>query len=103
MQAACTAVIAALAFAMSGCMVGPDYVRPDAPVPVAYKEAPGWKVAQPADDAPRGNWWQAYGDPELDALVAQVDISNQTVKAAEARMREALAATQEHAPRYFRW
>jgi len=94
MHAARTALIAALALAMSGCMVGPDYVRPDAPVPVAYKEAPGWKVAQPSDDAPRGNWWQAYGDPELDALVAQVDISNQTVKAAEARMREALAATQ---------
>ena len=75
-------------------MVGPDYGRPRRLTPAAYKEAPGWKVAQPADDAPRGNWWQAYGDPELDALVAQVDISNQTVKAAEARMREALAATQ---------
>ena len=78
-------------------MVGPDYVRPSTPVSPAYKEAkemPGWKVAQPADDAPRGNWWEAFGDADLNALEAQVDISNQTVQAAEARMREALAATQ---------
>ncbi len=80
-----SALIAALSLGAGGCMVGPDYERPTAPTPAAYKEAPGWKVAQPADDAPRGNWWEAYRDPELDALVAQVDISNQTVKAAEAR------------------
>jgi outer membrane protein TolC len=91
---ACTALVATFALAVGGCMVGPDYVRPAAPTPAAYKEAPGWKVAQPADDAPRGNWWEAYGDPELNALEAQIDISNQTLKAAEARMREALAATQ---------
>ena len=89
-----SALIAALSLGAGGCMVGPDYERPTAPTPAAYKEAPGWKVAQPADDAPRGSWWEAYRDPELDALVVQVDISNQTVKAAEARMREALAATQ---------
>jgi len=91
---ACTALMATLALTLGGCMVGPDYVRPAAPTPAAYKEAPGWKVAQPADDAPRGNWWEAYGDPELNALEAQIDVSNQTLKAAEARMREALAATQ---------
>ena len=82
-----------LAF-LGGCMVGPDYVRPAAPVPAAFKEMPGWKVAQPADDATRGNWWEAFGDPDLNALCIQVDVSNQTVKAADARMREALAATQ---------
>jgi len=75
-------------------MVGPDYVRPSAPVPAAYKEAVDWKVAQPSDDTPRGNWWEVFGDADLNALVAQVDISNQTVLAAEARVREARAATQ---------
>ncbi len=34
-----------------------------------------------------------YDDPDLNALEAQVDISNQTVAAAEARVREATAAT----------
>jgi NodT family efflux transporter outer membrane factor (OMF) lipoprotein len=81
-------------FVLNGCMVGPDYVRPAAPVPAAYKEAAGWKIAQPSDDAPRGNWWEAFGDPDLNALEAQVDISNQTIQAAEARVREASAATQ---------
>jgi NodT family efflux transporter outer membrane factor (OMF) lipoprotein len=80
--------------ALHGCMVGPDYARPSAPVPAAYKEAADWKIAQPSDDAPRGNWWEAFRDPDLDALEAQVDVSNQTIQAAEARVREASAATQ---------
>src|SRR5450631_1816850 len=80
--------------ALCGCMVGPDYVRPAAPVPAVFKEAAGWKVAQPSDDAPRGNWWEAFNDPDLNALEAQVDISNQTVLAAEASVRVAQAATQ---------
>jgi NodT family efflux transporter outer membrane factor (OMF) lipoprotein len=89
-----TGLLVATVAALHGCMVGPDYVRPSAPTPVAYKEAPGWKVAQPRDDAPRGNWWEVFGDPDLNDLEAQVDISNQNILAAEARVREALAATQ---------
>jgi len=75
-------------------MAGPDYVRPAAPTPAAFKEAQGWKVAQPRDDAPKGNWWEAFADPDLDRLVAEVDVSNQTVQAAAARVREAQAATE---------
>ena len=83
----------AVAATLAGCMVGPDYVRPTAPAPAAYKEAAGWKVAQPADDAPRGAWWEAFNDTDLNALEAQVDISNQTIAAAAARVREATSAT----------
>lgn len=84
----------ALCVLLTGCMVGPDYVRPTAPTPAAYREAEGWKVAQPADAAPRGSWWEAFNDPELNALVVQVEVSNQSVAAAEARVRQATAATQ---------
>ncbi len=77
-----------------GCMVGPDYERPAAPVASSFKEAANWKVAQPSDAAPRGNWWESFRDPDLNALAEQVDISNQTIQAAEARVREASAATQ---------
>ena len=77
-----------------GCMVGPDYERPPAPESSSFKEAANWKVAQPSDEAPRGNWWEAFGDPDLNALEEQVDISNQTIQAAAARVREASAATQ---------
>ena len=89
---ACAVTI--LAAILASCMVGPDYVRPTAPVPAAYKDGVDWKVAKPSDDAPRGNWWEAFNDADLNTLEAQVDISNQTVQAAEARVREASAATQ---------
>ena len=88
---AAAAMLACIATA--GCMVGPDYVRPAAEVPAAFKEMEGWKSAQPQDAAPRGNWWEAFGDAELDALEAEVDISNQTIAAAAARVRNAQAAT----------
>jgi NodT family efflux transporter outer membrane factor (OMF) lipoprotein len=89
-----TALLTVSAAALYGCMVGPDYVRPATPVPEAYKEIAGWKVAQPGDEGPRGSWWEAFNDPDLNALEAQVDISNQTIQAAAAAMREARAATQ---------
>lgn len=80
-----------LALALTGCMVGPDYHRPDAEVPAAYKEAGDWKPAEPGDAAARGNWWEIYGDSELDSLVAQVEISNQNIVLAAAQYRQALA------------
>ena len=87
-------IACAFALLLAGCMVGPDYVRPSAPVPAQYKEADGWKVAQPSDAAPRGPWWQAYQDPDLDALMTQVDVSNQSIALYAARVREANAGTQ---------
>lgn len=88
-----TLVLAAAATLAAACTVGPDYVRPSAEVPAAYKEGRDrgdrdWKPAEPRDQAPRGPWWEVYGDPELSALLAQVDISNQNVKAAAAQLRE---------------
>ncbi|HEX8987472.1 MAG TPA: efflux transporter outer membrane subunit [Rhodocyclaceae bacterium] len=76
---------------LAGCAVGPDYKRPDVETPAAYKEAGNWKPAEPKDEAPRGNWWSLYGDAELDKLMAQVEVSNQNVKAAEAQYRQAQA------------
>ena len=87
-------LLAAIVTLLAGCMVGPDYVRPTAPAPAAFKEAEGWKTAQPGDTAPRGAWWEVFGDADLAALERQVDLANQTVQAAEARVREAQAATQ---------
>ena len=78
---------------LAGCAVGPDYVRPAAPSSSAFKEAQGWKVAEPRDAAPKGPWWEAFADPDLNRLESQVSVSNQTVQAAAARVREAQAAT----------
>ncbi len=80
-----------LALALVGCAVGPDYLRPDAAVSDAYKEATGWKVAEPQDESNRGNWWEIFGDPQLSALIESIDISNQNVRLAEAQFRQAQA------------
>jgi NodT family efflux transporter outer membrane factor (OMF) lipoprotein len=94
-------VAAAALFALGACTVGPDYVRPSADAPAAFKEAEGWKPAEPKDQIPRGNWWSVFGDSRLDELEAQVDISNQNIKVAEARVRQARALTQQARAAFF--
>ena len=75
----------------SGCMVGPDYQKPDAPVSADFKELTGWKPAAPRDTTDKGDWWSVYNDPELDRLERMVEVSNQTVKQFEAQYRNAVA------------
>ena len=81
-------------------MVGPKYNPPAIPAAPAYKEAlpesfkegDGWKTARsPATGTLRGNWWEIFGDPELNQLEQQLTVDNQDLKAAEARFREARA------------
>lgn len=91
----------ALLASVAGCAVGPDYRRPDVAIPVAYKETGEWKPAEPKDSAPRGNWWEIYGDAELNVLVSQVEVSNQNVLAAAAQYRQALALLGNARAAYF--
>ena len=98
LQCACFANVAACAAALAllgGCLVGPNYVRPPAPVPAAYKEGADWKPAEPRDAVNRGKWWEIFGDAKLNALIEQVDVSNQTVRAAEAKLRQAEALVEQ--------
>ncbi len=85
-----------IAISLTGCMVGPRYQRPAAPVPPEFKEsaaaAPAWKLGQPNDAALKGDWWTLYGDPQLNALESQVDTANQGLKISEANFRAARAA-----------
>jgi NodT family efflux transporter outer membrane factor (OMF) lipoprotein len=76
---------------LAGCAAGPDYVRPQIEAPAQFKEMQGWRQAEPRDALPRGTWWTMFGDRELDALMARVDLSNQTLRAAEARFRQSRA------------
>ena len=100
---------AALAFAcvglLQGCRVGPRYVAPNTPAPPAFKEAPQqsadgttWIPATPQDATLRGNWWELYNEPELNALETQLNTSNQNIAqsfqnfmAARAQVRQARA------------
>ena len=80
------------AFSLAGCSLAPVYRVPETPVPAnAYQEAGDWKPAQPADAQPRGQWWGAFQDSQLNSLEAQVTASNQNLKAAFARLQQARA------------
>ncbi len=80
--------------ALSACAVGPNYHRPAAPTPAHFKEADGWKPAEPREAASGTPWWSVYEDATLDSLEKQVNVSNQTLKASEAAWREAVAVAQ---------
>jgi NodT family efflux transporter outer membrane factor (OMF) lipoprotein len=85
---------------LSACTVGPAYERPDVTastraLPSTYKALDGWKVATPGDLIDRGDWWTLLGDLRLDALIGRVNVSNQTIAAAEASYRQARALVRE--------
>jgi NodT family efflux transporter outer membrane factor (OMF) lipoprotein len=90
-------VLAGLGLMAAGCSVGPKYAVPTTQVPTAFKEPPPaafkeFRASDPKDDKLKGKWWELFGDPQLNALEEQVNISNQNVAQAEAQFREARAA-----------
>jgi NodT family efflux transporter outer membrane factor (OMF) lipoprotein len=98
---------AALCTLLAGCTVAPKYPgpAPAPPPPAAYKELPqsgdGWQVAQPQDAKLRGNWWEIFGDPELNALEEQMNINNQNIKQYFENYMEARALVREARSEYF--
>jgi len=89
----CCALVTALAISTAACRaVGPNYAKPPAPTPQAFKEPlpAGWKEGEPRDDAIRGKWWEIFNDPQLNALEEQVP-SNLNIVQAEAQFRAARA------------
>ncbi len=76
----------------AGCAVGPDYQRPAVTAPAAFKEAGDWKPSEPAEQVPRGKWWEIYGDNVLNGLEDRVEVSSNTLAIAEAQYRQAQAA-----------
>ena len=88
----------ALISTLAGCLVGPNYKRPEATtIPSSYAGATNvWGLAHPQAQFPKGNWWEIFGSPELNSLEAQACASNQQVKAAVQRFfesRDVLART----------
>ena len=68
-------------------MVGPNYARPAVEQPAHFKSQADGDPAPPL----AREWWQLYGDPELDRLIANASASNQTLRQAVARVDEARA------------
>lgn len=86
---------------LSACAVGPDYVRPEVAQPTVFKEAAGWKTAEPRDQEIRGKWWEIYNDPLLNSLQEQVTTSNLSLAQADAAYRQALALVQGARSEFF--
>lgn len=78
-----------VAMHLTACAVGPDYARPEAAFSNEFKEAKGWKPAQPRDTALPQTWWRIFEDPKLNELEEQVAAANQSVAQAEAQYRQA--------------
>lgn len=85
----------ATAAVLAACNTAPVAQQAAVDVPVAYKEAAAaqsrWKRAEPAEAQPRGEWWRAFGDEQLNALQAQADAGNPGLAAAAARVKAARA------------
>ncbi len=84
----------ALALALSGCAVGPDYLRPASWLPAAFSEAP---TAEAKNEAPAVDqrWWTLFNDATLDKLVDQALAGNADLRTAIARVEQADAAARE--------
>jgi multidrug efflux system outer membrane protein len=93
----------------------PEFRQPAVETPTAFRNSqlPGaaefagiegsrWKPAQPAEQQPRGQWWLAFQDPALTALVEEASANNANLAVAASRVRQARAiagiATADRAP-----
>ena len=81
------AALSTVSVIAAGCMVGPDYVRPNIEQPAGFKSEPAGEAAAPI----AMEWWQLYGDPELSELIETATAFNQTLQQAVARVDEARA------------
>ena len=83
-----------LGLLLSGCMVGPDYVRPKLDIPSAFF----YEEKEAADTANTG-WWRQFDDPELDSLIAEALANNRNVRIAAANVEQGAAVlTQVRSP-----
>ena len=76
---------------LSACAIGPNYHRPAITPAASFKEVGDWKPSEPGDALNRGPWWEIYHDDVLNQLEAQVELSNENIKAAAASYEQALA------------
>lgn len=80
------------ALLLAGCATALPELPAQPPAPIAFKEGGGrWTTAAPAESRDRGNWWKAFGDPTLDALVEAAAVNNTSVQEAAARLAQARA------------
>lgn len=93
------AAVLSAGLALGGCAIGPDYLRPSAWLPTAYREAPPLPPVQNA--ALDTRWWSLFGDATLNDLVDQALKNNADLRTAVARVEQANAAAREAGAAFF--
>ena len=78
-----------LLFLMSGCMVGPDFVKPDAPLEDVWTQQEDSRIKTEAAD--NREWWTVFDDPVLNNLIEQAYQQNLDLQVAGLRILEARA------------
>src|SRR5436190_10409519 len=71
----------------AGCTVGPNYQRPDVPLPDHF----GATTRPATEHVDFARWWTNFNDPQLDSLIDRAVAGNLDLKTAAARVREARA------------
>jgi outer membrane protein TolC len=74
---------------LAGCATAPEYRKPALDLPAAWKVDAPWRQGTPSDGAPKGPWWQGFGDPVLDQLEQQALVNSPSLALAGARLAQA--------------
>ena len=91
---------AALIILLAGCAVGPDYKKPEVPMPDNFRGGPTSAAAQSLANAP---WWDIYKDETLTGLIRVALSDNFDLRIAVARVEQARAMVAEARAQLFPW
>jgi len=92
----------ALALALAGCAIGPDYQRDTPPLPGLFgDDKPAENVAVASNPAINPSWWILFNDATLDNLVDQALKSNASMRQAVARVEQADALARQAGASFF--
>lgn len=84
-----------LALALAGCAIGPDYARPQSPLPASWRAPSATDATATESSAVDVRWWALFGDTTLDGLVDQALARNLDLRQAVARVERAEAVARE--------
>lgn len=86
------AIAIASLLALGGCMVGPDFKRPETGLPQVWKDQDSHELMN--EEHVANNWWEQFHDPVLTQLIEQVSTSNLDLKMAAERLSQSKAIFQ---------
>src|SRR5471030_2696851 len=79
-------------FALAGCLLGPNFERPQSDTPDVFNRTQTAQASSKAVESEfNSEWWTLFNDPTLDSLEQQLTDANLDVAAASARLRQSRA------------